>query len=699
MDRHPAAATHILAPLAGRPLARTGALLVLAYFLAGSAGLSLVIAQGPVTLVWVPSGLAVAALLGFGPRLWPSVFLGALLVNLAMGGMSWPAALAVAAGNTGEALLLRQLLPAHLDASDPLRTLTGARSYLFAALLAPLLSAGVGTLANDLSMGAAFHWWLGDVMAILIVAPLLLLLLRRWRTRHLPDRNQVWGRTGRYGEFVLVSLGAVLSGIVLYWGVLADEVALRLAYLPFTFVLWSAMRFSQLATLALVLFISLCAVLGALFGLHPADPVHTASNLLYLYVYLFVQAVAAMMVTALVRERRDITSDLSVAHSRADEASRQKSRFMANISHEIRTPLNGIIGMTSLLLQRTPRDHRADVQLIQRSAESLLALLEDVLDHARIESGRLTVRPSPCQLRRLIDELGRLYGPQATLRDIALDVVVEPDVPAVVSVDEQRLRQILINLLSNALKFTARGRVELRVSGRHQGERAHLVFTIRDTGPGIPADIMPRIFDPFVQADSSPGRHHGGAGLGLGISRQLAALLGGSLALESEVGKGTVATLTLDLPLADHTASIPAAALLDEPEPMASSEDLAGRHVLVAEDNNVNATVVGQMLARLGCRVTLAGDGEQALASFDDSVDLVLLDCHMPRLDGYGAAHALRNRTTRTPIIALTADVTDEARQRCKDAGMDDFLAKPIRLEALETMLRRYLPPSPAGHA
>lgn len=396
----------------------------------------------------------------------------------------------------------------------------------------------------------------------------------------------------------------------------------------------------------------------------------------------------------------DITSDVALRRAKeaAEEAARAKGIFLATMSHELRTPMNGVLGCTQLLKDTSLTDQQRQlIETMHRSAEALLTLVNDILDFSKIEAGKMTLEVANVNLRALIGDVITLAEGLASQKGLTLEVKIDPDVPEEFRGDPIRLRQILFNLVGNGIKFTKQGGITVTVSlngpPSDRSDGVVLQWSIRDTGIGLTPEQQAQLFKAYSQAEASTARKFGGTGLGLMICRQLVELMSGTIVVESVFGEGSTFRYTTHLLPAIHRDTTISATGGDRQE---TADHVGALRVLVADDNEINQVVACKFLQKLGCQVEVARTGLEAVEAISRTAyDVILMDCEMPEMDGYDATREIRRREDGTlshlPIMALTGHTSDEDAQKCRQAGMDTVLTKPLTLPSLRSSLKELL--------
>jgi CheY-like chemotaxis protein/nitrogen-specific signal transduction histidine kinase len=419
-----------------------------------------------------------------------------------------------------------------------------------------------------------------------------------------------------------------------------------------------------------------------------------------------------------------LTDELREAQVRAEAANRGKSQFLANMSHELRTPFNGLMGMLGLMQSTPLTPQQTDyIETAQGSASHLLTLLNDILDLSALETGKLTLKPTAVHLQRLLRDVNALMLPLASSKGLSFRMQLPETALPVVIADETRIKQILFNLINNAIKFTEKGEVTLTVAERCPAPgTVELVLDVQDSGIGMDAAVLSRLFQRFYQVDDSSTRRFGGTGLGLEISQSLARMMDGEIVVRSELTVGSVFTATLRLPLGDAKTQaateardapdalawpVPSPALPvpapSENPPVATVATAAApatapaaltMRVLVVEDHPINQKLVGVLLGRMGCHISYCENGQLAVDQVQqEAFDLILMDVNMPVMDGLAATRLIRalpGAVSQIPIVVLTADVMNEASDQAMKAGADDFISKPVKVDQLRSVILKY---------
>jgi signal transduction histidine kinase len=524
------------------------AALAMVYIVAARAGLMMDAVAGFATLVWPPTGLALAALLIFGVGLWPGVLIGAFVANL-LAGAPLPVALGIGVGNTLEAVLAVYALRRIPDFQLSLERLADVIGLIvLAAGLSTMVSATIGVTSlylggviSSAQLGETWRaWWLGDLIADLLVAPVLLV----WASR---PRTQIDAK--RRLEAVALGVAVIVASLLIFGGPAGPPTAtgkFAQAYMFFPLLIWAALRFGQRGAVSTAFIVSVIAISGTAMGHGPFVRPALYQSLIALQTFMGIAAATFLVLGASICERRRAEEEMRLAHARAAEANMAKAEFLAVMSHELRTPLNAISGYVDLMSLGVDgalsEKQQTSLTRIQLNQQHLLSLIDDVLSFAKIEAGRLRIDVQTVLVHDVIQTLEAVVQPE--LQKKALTLSCEPcDTTLSVRADPEKLRQILLNFLANAIKFTAPGG-RIRVGAEQQGES--IKISVSDTGIGIPTDQIIRVFEPFFQVEQGPTRRYPGIGLGLAIARDLARAMDGEVLLESTLGAGS--TISLRLP-------------------------------------------------------------------------------------------------------------------------------------------------------
>ena len=597
----------------------------------------------------------------------------------------------VLVGSVGEALAAAWL--ARKACGQTVRLTSIARvGKLILFAVAPATAASAVLAADVLTvLDRSFNevlgtWFAAHALGMAIVLPSVLLILRADTSRDF-ERDRL-EQVGLYGLVAALCLG----------GLVADRFPVPLLIFP-ALTLVAFRLGPRGAAVAALIVATLCASLVLREG-GPANwttwtIVEKTRTLQLLIAAGFLTSLSTALAIADQKRLKRLWASRSrvarAAEARAVAAGRAKAEFLATMSHEIRTPMNSIIGFTEVLLRRDdlPEPARRQLTLVDRASASLLTVVNDILDFSKMEAGEVELTCRPATARSVAQDALAIVAEAARRKGLSVQLAFVGPVEATVMLDELRTRQVLLNLLSNAIKFTEEGRISLDVLALEAEGGLTLRFSVTDTGPGVAPDKVERLFKRFSQLDSSRGRAHGGAGLGLAISKGLVELMGGKLGVDSAPGVGSVFWFEIPVASAKDLAAPEEPGL--EPRPL-------GARVLLVDDHPVNLELATTVLQLLGCAVIQARDGEQAVAAArQGGCDLILMDVHMPRMDGLEATRQIRaldGPAARIPIIGMSADVLPDMETACLKAGMNAAVGKPISIGALHAALAKWLGPA-----
>ena len=709
--------------------------IAIVYYITAKLGQYLAIPPGFITPVYPPSGIALAVVLCLGYRIWQGIWLGALVastwplwVNTGNLPMAIVAGLGIATGSVLQAVVGAFLIKRLINVRQLFSNAPNVTKFTGIELLSCMVSPTFGVttmyfcgfITGENYLISWLTFWLGDAIGVLVIAPLVLFWIKHWfnsdRQANRVDSPSQFTNTYSLRLVLEVAIWAVL---LLAVGMVAFGLSYPVEYLLIPLLVWSAFRSKQRFVAIAIFLVAALAIAGAIRGTSSFNRSTLNESLLLLQAFIGTVTVTTLILSAVIIEREQVkarlvraneeleskveerTAALKQSKELAEVASRAKSEFLANMSHELRTPLNGILGYAQILTrsQSWGEKERKGVDIIYQCGSHLLTLINDVLDISKIEARRLELNPHTA----LLQGISEIVGIRAKQKGIDFVYLPDASLPEGVEVDEKRLRQVLINLLGNAVKFTDQGKVTFRVTRLPQALEevtsslestaktpvTHLRFQIEDTGIGINSEALGKIFQPFEQV-SNQKRNAEGTGLGLAISQTIAQLMGSQIQVESQFGAGSRFFFEVKLPISNEW---------QQAATNARGEQIVGyegerQTILVIDDKWENRSVIVNLLEPLGFSVVEAEDGQEGLTkALQLRPNLIITDILMPVMNGYQFLQEIRQveALKSIPVIVSSASVSSMDQQQSLDAGGNDFLVKPVQADDLFGMLRQHL--------
>ncbi|WP_414550313.1 MASE1 domain-containing protein [Anabaena sp. CCY 0017] len=687
----------------------------ISYVIGAQLSQSIALLNRGVTAIWLPSGMTLAAFLLFGYKIFPAIFFGSIvgLYHIFLSVESFNDILflniACILGNYLQPLLASLVIKKYSHITELFNSINGTIIFVIAGFFSPIISATI--ITTTASYTGFYPWetywiswltiWIASGLTHLIFTPAFLI----HKIYSIPNRS-IANYKIKFSIIVFVTIGTIL----IFWLTFLKNYPIE--YILLLLLICTVFSLGKKYSIMMVVVVSSAAIIATNLRLGPFVKETKNESLLLLQSFIGVFSITSLILSAIIDEKQQATNKLELtlanlehtvkertlelanAKEKAEAANQAKSIFIANMSHELRSPLNAILGFSQLMLRANnlSSDHYENTSIIYRSGDYLLTLINNVLDLSKIEAGKTTLNPSDFDLYRLLDDLEDMFDLRVSNQGLNLIFQRSENVPRYICTDEVKLRQVLINLISNSIKFTQQGGISLKINNSSEETTDTFIinFQLRDTGLGIAAAELPQIFEAFTQTQSGKDAQEG-TGLGLVISQKFVELMGGQITVESELGKGTTFKFYIQVKLGQE---IHKNGLSDFPKVLGLVLGQPRYKILTVDDKPINSQLLIKLLEPLGFQMKAASNGQEALTIWDQwEPHLIFMDMRMPVMDGYEATKQIKSTTkgNATAVIALTASVLEEEKAIVLSAGCDDFLRKPFRENTIFDVLAKHL--------